>query len=173
MCGCTSCLWFRISRSTYFVTCTRQGSGGTRGWARCLPPPIHGACPAEGGPWVALPPSQVLLPSTRAAPGPPSTGPPAPGSSQLTFSPRSMNLMATCLPVFLSRASCTKPNVPLFRSLICGKPGTWARRRVGWFAGRVRAPSIGRGGQTLRVAPFGTAGAPPAPPRVFPASCTL
>jgi hypothetical protein len=38
----------------------------------------------------------------------------------LTLSPRSMNFRATCLPVVLSKASCTKPNVPLFKSLICG-----------------------------------------------------
>ena len=36
-----------------------------------------------------------------------------------TLSPRSMNLMATCWPVLLSSASSTKPNVPLFKSLIC------------------------------------------------------
>lgn len=36
-----------------------------------------------------------------------------------TLSPRSINLMATFLPVVLSSASCTKPKVPEFRSLTC------------------------------------------------------
>ena len=30
-----------------------------------------------------------------------------------------MNLIATCVPVCVSSASCTNPNVPRFRSLIC------------------------------------------------------
>lgn len=43
------------------------------------------------------------------------------GSCQVlhTFSPRSMNLQATSSPVVLSLHSCTKPNVPLLRSLTC------------------------------------------------------
>jgi hypothetical protein len=36
-----------------------------------------------------------------------------------TLSPRSMNLHAISSPVVLSRASCTKPKVPLLRSRIC------------------------------------------------------
>jgi len=44
---------------------------------------------------------------------------PALDAARRTLSPRSMNLIATNSPDCLSRASWTKPKVPLFRSRIC------------------------------------------------------
>ena len=100
-----------ISRSTYLVTCRRQ-AGSKKGWymtgllvqlwvQQPLPRRLsEGAHCRNPGLWVQL----FTMKGSMTA---------------HTLSPRSMNLMATCWPVLLSSASSTKPNVPLFKSLIC------------------------------------------------------
>ena len=57
----------------------------------------------------------------------------APMQPIITLSPRSMNLMAHVSFVSLSRASCTKPKVPLFRSLICVRAAS-ATGSAAWVA---------------------------------------
>jgi len=69
--------------------------------------------------------------------------------------------MATCCPELLSKASSTKPNVPLLRSRICAGPWTpllTVCMGPGHLSAPGRLPAERQAGPAVRPAPFGTWG---------------